>query len=103
MAKEITVKLDEKVVAEIQALDSDVQTKQAVIASFLDMHAGDTSAAIVESPILAAYQKQLTEAKIAFEQAKDRVINDKIDAETQKNVTTWAINYSKCELTYVVA
>ena len=55
----------------------------------------------VDGPVVAKYQEQLTAAKLAFEKAKDAIINEFLDEETQKKVTSWSINYSTCELVYV--
>ena len=101
MNKEIKIKLPEDKVNHIQELDCAVQAKQAVLTNLLDMHALDNNTKVVESPIVEEYQKQITKARQEFEQAKDAIINETLDEETQKDVTTWSINYSTCELVYV--
>lgn len=101
MNKEIKVKIPEERVDKIQELDCILQSKQAVLTNLLDMHALDNNTKIIESPIVEKYQEQIALAKVAFDKAKDAIINDFLDEETQKTVTSWSINYSTCELIYV--
>ncbi len=101
MNKEIKVKLPEERVDAIQELDCAVQSRQAVLTNLFDMHALDNNTKVIDSPVVAKYQEQLTSAKMAFEKAKDAIINEFLDEETQKKVTSWSINYSTCELVYV--
>lgn len=103
MNKEIKIKLPEEKVDKIQELDCAVQAKQAVLTNLFDMHALDNNTKVIESPVVEKYQEQLTKAKVAFEKAKDAIINEFLDEETQKTVASWSINYSTCELVYVTA
>lgn len=102
MAKEIKVKLPEERVDALQTLDCKVQSLQAVLTNLFDMHALDNNTKVVSSPVVSAYTEKVAEAKVEFEKAKDAIINDFLDKETQKKVTTWSISYSDCELVYVV-
>lgn len=103
MNKEIKIKLPEERVNKIQELDCTVQAKQAVLTNLFDMHALDNNTKVIESTVVEKYQEQITAAKLAFEKAKDAIINEFLDEETQKTVTSWSINYSTCELVYVTA
>lgn len=102
MEKELTVKLPEERVNKLQALDCKVQSLQAVLTNLIDIHALDNNTKVVESPVIQEYTEKITNAKLEFEKAKDEIINEFLDKETQKKVTTWSINYSECELVYVV-
>ena len=102
MEKELTIKLPEERVDVIQTLDCKLQSLQAVLTNLIDMHSLDNNTKVVESPVIKAYTEQITSAKLEFERAKDAIINEFLDKETQKKVTTWSISYSECELVYVV-
>lgn len=102
MEKELTIKLPEEVVDKIQTLDCKVQSLQAVLTNIIDTHSLDNNTKVIESPVIQAYTEQITAAKLEFERAKDAIINEFLDKETQKKVTTWSISYSECELVYVV-
>lgn len=103
MNKEIKIKLPAEKVDHIQELDCAVQAKQAVLTNLFDMHALDNNTKVIESPVVEKYQEQIAKARVAFEKAKDDIINEFIDEETQKTITSWSINYSTCELVYVTA
>lgn len=101
MTKEIKVKIPEDKVSKLQELDCALQTKQAILTNLFDMHALDNNTKVIDSPVVAKYQEQIAKAKLDFEKAKDAIINETLDEETQKTVTTWSINYSTSELVYV--
>jgi hypothetical protein len=101
MAQEFKIALPEEKVDNLQALDCKVQALQSVLTNLIDMHSLDNNTKVVDSPVIAAYTEKITEAKLDFEHAKDAIINEFLDKDTQKKVTTWSINYSDCELVYV--
>lgn len=101
MAQEITIKIEEAEADKLMELDAAVSTKKDVLATLFDMHSGDNNTKLVNSPMVEAYQTAIQKAQVAFSKAQDDIINKYIDVEEQKKVTTWSINYSKCELVYV--
>lgn len=102
MAKEIKVKLTEEEVEALQELDCQVESMKAIMVNLIDMHSMDNNTKVIESPMVAAYQKKITQATKEFNSAKDAIVNKYIDNESQKKVTNWEVSYSTCELTYTM-
>lgn len=96
-----TIKINEDVVADIQLKDATVQVMQNTLSVFLDTHSLDATDDILNSPIYAGFQKKLVEAKVAFEKAKDSMINENLDADTRQKVVNWDLNYSSGILSYI--
>lgn len=92
------INVEESIVNDIQTKDIAVQSMQDVLTNLLESHALDEKVSILESPLVNAYQVKIIEAKKAFEQAKDALVDKYIEPELQKKVTNWSLNYSKCEL-----
>lgn len=98
--KEFKIEVPEEKVDKIQELDCKVQSMQTVLTNLFDMHALDTNTKFIDSPMVQAYQKQITDAQKAFDRAKDELVNEFIDEETQKKVTNWELSYNDCKLVY---
>lgn len=98
--KEFKIEVPEEKVDKIQELDCKVQSMQTVLTNLFDMHALDTNTKFISSPMVQEYQKQIIDAQKEFEKAKDELVNEFIDEETQKKVTNWELNYSNCRLVY---
>jgi len=94
------IQIDEDVVADIQMKDAAVQVLQRTLSIFLDTHALDATADILNSPVCIGFQKKLVDAKVAFENAKDAMINSTFDETARHKITNWDLNYSACMLSY---
>ena len=102
MSKKLTKLINEDVVNNIQLLDVRCVSYRDVIQSFMEVHLLDETTKAIDSPVFKRYQEAYANAKAAFEKAKDAMINDALDKETQSKVTTWSLDYSTYTLTYVV-
>ena len=100
--KEIKIQIPEEVVNGIQLKDFEVISMQAVIANMLETHALDESMQIIESPVFVGYQNKLVKVRKEFEDAKDKMLVDFIDAETRATVMNWSLDYNSCTLTLQV-
>ena len=96
--KEININIPESVVDVVQCADIKVQTMQSVISTYLESHALDTDLTAIESPVFVAYQARLEAAKLAFEKAKDDMVNEYIEESLRDKITSWNLNYSSCVL-----
>lgn len=96
-----TIQVNEDVVADIQMKDATVQVLQKTLSIFLDTHTLDATDDILNSPVCVGFQKKLVDAKVAFEQAKDSMINENLDADTRQKVVNWDLNYSSGILSYI--
>lgn len=100
--KKVNIAIDEEIVNKIQLKDFEMQASKDVIAVLLDTHTLDADAKLVASPVFAAYQKRLVEAKAAFERAKDEMITYHVDEELRKQILNWNLDYYSCTLTLQV-
>lgn len=100
--KNVVIAIPETVVNDIQLADVAVQTKQGVIATFMESHAIDTDLTAIKSPVFVAYQDSLTQAKLKFEKKKDDMITRFVGGELQPRVASWKLNYNSCELSLTV-
>jgi len=96
--KEVKINIPEDVVEEIQLKDAKVRAHQGILTSFLESHTLDSSADILERPIIVKYQEMTAEAQAEFEKAKDTMIMSFVDPEVQKTVASWNLDYGHCEL-----
>lgn len=100
--KEIKLQIPEDVVDGIQVKGFEAGSMEVVIANMLESHALDADARILESPVFVGYQAKLATVKKEFEQAKDKMLVEFVDAETRSKVTNWSLDYNSCTLTLAV-
>ena len=100
--KEIKIQIPAEVVNNIQVKDFEIISMQNVIASLLESHLLDEDDRMIKSPIFIGYQEKLTKLRKEFEDAKDKMLIDFIDAETRATVMNWGLDYNSCTLTLQV-
>ena len=100
--KEIKLQIPEEVVNSIQLKDFETVSMQAVITNLLETHALDTDTRLIESPVFVGYQAKLSKVRQEFEQAKDKMLAEYVDADTRAKVTNWNLDYNSCTLTLQV-
>ena len=103
MLKEKEIKIPQEEVTDIQTKDFKVQSIQGVITQLIEMHALDENPVVLTSPVFNAYQEQLVKAKMEFESSKDALINKYLNADVQKKVARWTLNYGTCTLIYALS
>ena len=97
-----TIQIPEDVVKDIQEKDAKIRALEGVLARALDndysskvMTTGSPS--VVENALI----DRLTQAHIAFEDAKNAMVLKYLSSET-KEVKNWTLDYGKRELSYEV-
>ena len=94
-----TIQIPEDVVKDIQEKDVTAQSLQAVIADIANNHGADTQDTISVSPVFMGLMKQLTAAKIAFDNAKNAMVL-KYLKPVDENVKSWNLDYGTGVLSY---
>ena len=100
--REIKIQIPEDVVNRIQLKDFEAVSMQAVITNMLESHALDADTTIIESPVFVGYQNRLVKVRKEFEEAKDNMLVEFIDAEVRSTVMNWNLDYNSCTLTLQV-
>lgn len=100
--KEIKIQIPRETVNGIQLKDFEAVSMQAVIANMLESHALDEDTRVIESPVFVGYQNRLVKVRKEFEDAKDKMLVDFIDAETRATIMNWGLDYNSCTLTLQV-
>lgn len=96
--KEIKIQIPEDVVNGIQLKDFEAVSMQSVITGMLESHALDADDRIISSPVFVGYQARLAQVRREFEQAKDKMLVEFVDAETRATVMGWSLDYHSCTL-----
>ena len=94
-----TIQIPEDVVKDIQEKDVTAQSIQAIISDLANSHGADTQDTISVSPVFMGLMKQLTAAKIEFENAKNDMVL-KYLKPVAENVSNWSLDYGTGELSY---
>ena len=97
--KIIKIQIPQEIVNNIQLKDFEVISMQSVIANLLETHALDKDERVIKSPVFVGYQNRLVKVRKEFEDAKDKMLVDFIDAETRATVMNWGLDYNSCTLT----
>ena len=92
MTKEIKVKAE--VTKDIQEKDVAMQTAKDILIDITDIHANDTDASLIKSPVYQELQKDVEEKRIAWEQAKDSMVEEYIPKDMQSKVKQWSLDYN---------
>lgn len=100
--REIKIQIPEEVVNRIQLKDFEAVSMQAVITNMLESHALDADTTIIESPVFVGYQNRLVKVRKEFEEAKDNMLVEFIDAEVRSTIMNWNLDYNSCTLTLQV-
>ncbi len=93
------IKVDEEVVADIQAKDISAKTAEDIIAKMIDQHQLDTDTSFMKSPVFREYQKEATAKRLEWERAKDAMALKFIPEKLSDKVKSWNLNYGTNELT----
>lgn len=94
--------IDENIVADIQLHDASVITHKAVIQDMLTTHAYDKVDVVTNNVVFKKYQEDLNKEFIAFEAAKNVMIERYVPAEIRAGSFDWNLDYNTCKLTVTV-
>ena len=100
--KNVVIIVDEDIASGIQEKDFARQTAQDVLANLVQMHQQDTDASFIMSPVYGALEKKASDARMAWEKAKEDMVARFIPEEVQPHVANWNLDYGSCELSLVI-
>lgn len=94
-----TIQIPEEVAKDIQEKDVTVQSLRTIISDLANNHGADVQDAISTSPVFMGLVKQLTAAKIEFDNAKNAMVL-KYLKPIDGSATNWNLDYGTRELRY---
>lgn len=93
------INIPEDVVADIETKDLKCQSLSAILKDLIETHSKDEDTSFMTSPVIMALQKQITDARKDWEDAKNAMALKYINDVDSKHTTNWNLNYGTCELT----
>ena len=93
------IMVDEDVVTDIQLKDNERQVLNDVYSNLINQHIGDTNDSFMDAPVVTRARKDAAKASVAWERAKNDMVQKFIPADKQKIVRNWNLDYATCELT----
>ncbi len=96
MTKEI--KVNNEVTMDIQRKDMARQIAQETLHNITNEHIGDSDASFVKSPVYKELQKDAEEKRIAWDRAKDEMVQEYIPEDMQNQLRQWTLDYATSTL-----
>ena len=97
-----TIQIPEDVVKDIQKKNAEVTVCMQTLDDLVNAHYADEDASFFDSPVVAKLREKAGEAQIAFDDAKNALVEKYIPNEDRENAREWDLSYSSGILTYAV-
>lgn len=97
-----TIQIPEDVVKDIQRKNADVTVCMQTLDDLVNSHYADEDTSFFDSPVIAKLREKASEAQIAFDDAKNALVQKYIPDEDRENAREWDLSYSSCLLKYAV-
>lgn len=95
-----TVIVDKDIIAKVRNADIEHGSYVDIMNNLINSHLGDTDDSILTSPVFLGLKAKLQESSIAFETAKQEMIDSVFNAEQKSKITQWSCDYNSCIITY---
>ena len=97
-----TIQIPEDVVKDIQEKNADVTVCMQTLNDLVNAHYTDEDTTFFDSPVIAKLRDKASEAQIAFDNAKNALVEKYIPDEDRESAREWDLSYSSGILTYAV-
>lgn len=104
MEKKYTVEFEDKeLLRKLEAVFSDMASKEYLINSVFETHRYDTDGGVVESKPFQAFLKQFTEIKYEYNMLMDEVQDKYVPEDAQLRGCTWEVKFDEEQVEITLA